>query len=179
MRADAFEKREDQSIPTDFLVKLLDLVLKWNIFEFDEKFYQQKIGTAIGTRCAPNVADIFMAIIDDKILEIAENFGMSPVMFLRRFLDDIFMIWTGSITDLHLFIQQINEIHPSIKFTLSHTKPPNNSECECESTNSIPFLDTKLSIKEHRVCSDLFRKPTDKNQYLLPQSCHPPHCSHC
>ena len=152
-------------------------MLKWNIFEFEDKLYQQKIGTAIGTKCAPNVADIFMAIIDSKIHQTAETFGLSLITFLRRFLDDIMMIWTGTITQLHLFINKINEIHPSIKFTLSHTKPPDNNECDCESSNSIPFLDTKLSIKDNKICSDLYRKPTDKNQYLLPQSCHPPHCT--
>ena len=50
-------------------------------------------------------------------------------------------------------------------------------DCDCESTDNIPFLDTSLSIINSRICSDLYRKPSDRCQYLLPQSCHPPHCT--
>ena len=36
---DALEQRDDKSVPTDFLVKLLDLVLKFNLFEFEDNLY--------------------------------------------------------------------------------------------------------------------------------------------
>ena len=39
--------------------------------------------------------------------------------------------------------------------------------------NSIPFLDTSISIEDGEIVVDLYKKPTDKNQYLLPNSCHP------
>ena len=35
------------------------------------------------------------------------------------------------------------------------------------------FLDTQCKIKDKKIIVDLFRKPTDRNQYLLPTSCHP------
>ena len=37
---------------------------------------------------------------------------------------------------------------------------------------SIPFLDTELSIIKGRIDIDLYRKDTYRNQYLLPSSCH-------
>ena len=42
-----------------------------------------------------------------------------------------------------------------------------------EQTMLIPFLDTLCTIKEGKIETDLYRKPTDKNQYLLTSSCHP------
>ena len=45
----ALDKRKNVEVSSDFLVKLLSLVLKYNIFEFNGKYYQQKIGTAMGT----------------------------------------------------------------------------------------------------------------------------------
>ena len=55
----AFEKalntrtlEEKSKIPTWYLMDLLDLVLNGNIFEFNNKLYIQKIGTAMGTRVA-------------------------------------------------------------------------------------------------------------------------------
>ena len=45
----------------------------------------------------------------------------------------------------------------------------------CCTGDSLPFLDTSCSIKDRKVIVDLYRKPTDRNQYLLPSSCHPAH----
>ena len=90
------ETRKDKTIPSDFIIELLDLVLKYNIFVFDGQLYQQLIGTAIGTKCAPNVADIFMSFIDEKIKNIAMKFGqngLSPLLLFRRFLDDILFLF--------------------------------------------------------------------------------------
>ena len=60
---------------------------------------------------------------------------------------------------------------------MSHTTPPNseNPGCDCEPTQSLPFLDTSCSIKDGKIVTDLYRKDTDRNQYLLPSSCHPAH----
>jgi hypothetical protein len=63
----ALNKRKNREVSSTFLVKLLPLVLKYNIFEFDGKHYQKQIGTAMGTRVAPTMANIFMASIDKLI----------------------------------------------------------------------------------------------------------------
>ena len=55
------EKRDDKSVPTEFYIKLLKLVLESNIFEFNREFYIQLLRTAIGTRVAPTYANIFMS----------------------------------------------------------------------------------------------------------------------
>ena len=73
------------------------------------------------------------------------------------------------------FLKDINNIHENIKFTMSHTKPAGALGCECAESNSIPFLDTSLEIKEGKIVSDLYRKPSDRNKYLLPSSAHPSH----
>ena len=176
------ETRNDKTIPSDFIIELLDLVLKYNIFVFDSQLYRQLIGTAIGTKCAPNVADIFMSFIDEKIriaaMKFSEN-GISPLLLYRRFLDDCLFIFLGSNDNLHRFLDEITLISPSIKFMMQHTKKVSDDDsenqiCKCELCDSIPFLDTSLSIREGKINSDLYRKPSDRVQYLLPSSCHPP-----
>ena len=52
----AAEDREDKTVPTDFLLRLMLLVLATNTFEFNSNLYLQKYGTAIGTRSAPTFA---------------------------------------------------------------------------------------------------------------------------
>ena len=107
---------------------------------------------------------------------------MYPIRFLKRFLDDIFMIFTGSIDKLHMFLNEFNTVHPTIKFTMNHTFPTNTPNienpappCQCLPTQSLAFLDIACSIKSNQIDTDLYKKPTDRNQYLLTSSCHPAH----
>ena len=102
--------------------------------------------------------------------------GQSAFTILKRFLDDIFKIFKGTTKELHKLFEEMNEIHPNLKFTFDHTTQEQEAEedrCDCQVKNDIPFLDTLLSIKNGRIEVDLYRKETDRNQYLLPPSCHP------
>ena len=81
------------------------------------------------------------------------------------------------MTILHKFVEEINKIHPNMKFTIEHTTPMSgNNPCECQPKLSVPFLDTSCSIEDGQIIFDLYRKPTDRNKYLLPDSCHPDSC---
>ena len=95
---------------------------------------------------------------------------------LNRCLDDFFSIFLRTTKRLHKLWEMMNKIHPSVKFTMLHTTPDKEApedHCECEPLSSVPFLDTSCSIKKGRIILDLYRKPTDRNKYLLPDSCHP------
>ena len=81
------------------------------------------------------------------------------------FIDDILIFWTGTVKELEDFIIAINQLHPTIKFTANYDIL----------TKSTTFLDTTITIKDGYIITDLYRKPTDKIQYLLPTSCHPSH----
>ena len=181
---EVLDERSNKKIPTGFLTRLLEIVLRYNIFEFNQELFQQLIGTAMGTRAAPPYANIFLArILDDKILKLALEISeseMSPIKLLKRFLDDIFMIFVGNTKKLHKLLEEINKIHPSIKLTMSHTSLSSenvSSKCECEESDSIPFLDVLCSIKDGKIVTDLYRKESDRNQYLLTSSCHPVECT--
>ena len=67
------ETRENKQISSDTLAELAEIVLKNNIFEFDEKTFKQKRGTAIGTQFAPPYAILYMADLEEKLLEIFEK----------------------------------------------------------------------------------------------------------
>ena len=43
------------------------------------------------------------------------------------------------------------------------------------SESSVPFLDVRVILKDGKLHSDLYIKPTDKFQYLDFTSCHPHH----
>ena len=165
-------------VPHEFIMKLMDLILNQNIFSFHDSLWKQEIGAAMGVKCIPSYSNIYMArTIDNaiKILATKYNTDTKALQLMKRFLDDYFMIFNGSTKMLHEMFDSINQIHPSIKLTMNHTSiagETQENKCGCEETTSIPFLDTLCSIKNGRIDTDLYKKPTDRNQYLLPSSCH-------
>ncbi len=78
---------------------------------------------------------------------------------------NVFAIWDKGQELLQTFMQQINDFHPSIKFTAE------------TSTDRVAFLDTTVILEGNKLHTDLYTKPTDTHQYLSPQSCHPRHCT--
>ena len=181
---EGLEGQNNPEVPSDYLIKLMEIILKNNIFNFHDELWRQEIGCAMGTKPAPSYADIFMARkIDQRIISLAHKYGKnnkSPLSIFKRFLDDIFSIFKGTTKDLHKLFEEMNKLHKSIKFTMNHSSPTNEIEddsCQCEKQSSIPFLDVSCSIQNGKIETDLYRKETDRNMYLLPTSCHPPSCT--
>ena len=90
-----------------------ELVLKHNDFEFNEEFYLQMQGTAMGTKMAPAYANLFMGKLETQLISQAPSY----IHIWKRFIDDIFIIWTGSTEKFEEFMSKINQIHPIMKFT--------------------------------------------------------------
>ena len=93
---------------TNTLITLLEIVLKSNTFEFNNKCYIQLQGTAMGTRLAPAYANIFMSKLEETILSTTP---LKPIYY-KRFIDDIFILWPHPIADLNKFIFALNNYHP-------------------------------------------------------------------
>ena len=114
----------------------------------------------MGTKMAPSYANLFLGFFEANALK---NAPFQPHTWLR-YIDDIFMIWTEGLDNLKIFIDYLNNIHSTIKFTSSH------------SSTNIPFLDVNVSLtNDGNISTDLYTKPTDKHQHLLYSSCHPLH----
>jgi len=155
------ESRSAQSVPpTPYLVQLLKMVLTMNNFDFNGKHYLQVCGTAMGTRLAPSYANLCMADFEEKFV-----YTHHPKPFWwKRYIDDIFMLWTEGEDELSIFLDYLNQCHETIKFTKHVSK------------TQVNFLDTWVKITEdHKIITDLYEKPTDSHNYLHFDSCHPRH----
>ena len=105
----------------------------------------------MGTKMAPSFANLFLGMFETNALT---NAPWQPHTWWR-YIDDIFMIWTEGSDRLKIFVDYLNNIHPTIKFTSSH------------SLTNVPFLDVMVSLHNGIIETDLFTKPTDKHQHLL------------
>ena len=152
--------RENKEVTTDTLVELAGIVLKNNYFQFLDKTFKQKQGTAIGTKFAPPYSILLMADLEKRLLS---DIDLNPYIWWR-YIDDIFLIWEHGEESLNLFLEKINKIHPTIKFT---------ADWSCSSVN---FVDVKVIMKDGKITTDLYVKPIDTHQYLNSSSSHPYHC---
>ena len=112
------------------------------------------------TNSSPSFANIYSGKFEERfIYPIIQNLHK----IYLRYNDDIFMIWTGTKEQFHTFINELSNKHLSIKF----------GDYKISDTE-VNFLDTKVYIDEHnRLQTTLYRKPTDRQNYLHRTSEHP------
>ena len=67
----------------------------------------------MGTKMAPSYANLFTGSHEPKL----KLQGDPHINLWRRYIDDIFIIWTGTDEQLMSFMTKINSLHPTIKFT--------------------------------------------------------------
>lgn len=145
------------------LHNLMRIILRFNIFEFGGRMYKQTCGTAMGTKFAPTFANLFMASVERDFLQ---SQAKKPIVW-KRYIDDIFMIWTHGRESLDKFISDLNKHHPNLKYTFHIQR------------DMVEFLDASV-YKGPRFATmgildiEPFFKPTNKFQYTHFQSCHPP-----
>ncbi|CAJ0933294.1 unnamed protein product [Ranitomeya imitator] len=146
-----------------FCKDLLTMVLTRNFFIFEDQFFIQKRGTAMGSNMAPPYANIFMDQFEITYVYPHSNF-VSNIAYWRRYIDDVFLIWTGDVDSLLQFHTDLNSSVPGLTFSLLYDH------------NSMNFLDTRVNIDDNRnIETDLYVKSTDKNSLLKFESCHPHH----
>ena len=152
-------KTSSDKSKTTMISTLLRLILMLNNFVFNEKNYLQIKGCAMGTKCAPTYANIFMGQFEEKkIFPLMKNF----CILYKRYIDDIFIVWTGTKEQFEAMMEIINSCHASIKFDYEI------------SIKEVNFLDTTVYVnKDNRLKTRLYVKPTDRQSYLHRKSEHP------
>ncbi|CAJ0931011.1 unnamed protein product [Ranitomeya imitator] len=115
----------------DLCIDLLNLVLRENFFLFEDDFFVQTCGTAMGSNVAPAYANLYMDHFEREHV-YANPIFQQHARIWYRYIDDIFCIWQGNHTSLQEFYNDINTTRPERTFTLVH----HHSE--------VTFLDTKV-----------------------------------
>ncbi|XP_073416866.1 uncharacterized protein [Dendrobates tinctorius] len=78
-----------------------------------------------------------------------------------RYIDDILFIWEGSSDELCALIDRLNQNEINVKLTFKYGR-------------SLEFLDIFISASpDGHLNTDIFRKQTATNSFLLAQSSHP------
>ena len=109
-----------------------------------------------GTKLDPALATIYIGQREETFLESRTS---KPELWVR-YIDDIFLIWTHSLTEFHTFLTDINSLHERIRFT---------AEISTESRN---FLDLTIykspSFQDNGIlATKIYYKPTNTFSFPL------------
>jgi hypothetical protein len=97
---------ERSHLQVDDVMELLDICLTTTYFQFEEKFYQQKEGTAMGNSLSPVVSNIFMEYSAETAPDIADH---KPTKWLR-YVDNTFVVWPNGPARLQQFLHHLNSL---------------------------------------------------------------------
>ena len=130
---------------------LMEFATKDMLFLFNDNYYQQIEGVAMGSPLGPILANIFLCYHEKRWLRnCPEEF--KPINYIR-YVDDTFVLfWDESHVDK--FQKYLNEQHPNIKFTV-----------EKEQDNVLPFLDVLVKRTDTEFTTGTYRKPTFSGVY--------------
>ncbi|XP_056414465.1 uncharacterized protein LOC130356667 [Hyla sarda] len=146
-----------------FILDLLQFILTHNYFLFDSAYYHQLRGTAMGSPCAPSYANLTLGWWEDTIVFTDSTTHFTQyIVFWTRYIDDVFIIWSGSQSLFKDFITTLNHNSIGLFFT---------SDIQL---TQLPFLDVLISKNgQGQLDTTLYRKPTAGNNLLRWQSFHP------
>ena len=158
------------SLPLPFqkniIRRLCEFILKDNFFTFAVRIYRQRSGVAMGTRCAPNFTNLFMALLNEDLLQAGYAAGRTTPAIWLRCIDDILLVLEEDEQCLREFVARLKRFNADIQFTLDLSE------------HRITLLD--LAIRKGEKFSRLslldfepHRKSYHRNSYLRFDSCHP------
>ena len=101
-----------------YIISLLEFCLKTTYFLFQDNYYEQIEGAAMGSPICPIVANLFM-----------ESFEIRALSLWKRYVDVTFVVQKSA--HKNKFLMHINSVDPCIQFTVEKTRPD----------GSVPLLD--------------------------------------
>ena len=149
-----------KKVPTEDIIKMAENVLKKVFLSLISNFSNKYVEPLLVLNLLPPIYDcIFMDFIETEFLKTQSI----KLWVWKRFIDDVFFIWTDSEKNLEKCLKELNRFHPNIKFTFEKSKM------------KVNFLDVVTEIKNGRLSTDLCSTLVDSYQYLYYNSCQDEH----
>lgn len=139
---------------------LVDFVCQNSFVSYAERIYHQINGIPMGTNAAVSLANIYVGDRIDRYIE-----SRKQVLYYRRYIDDLFILWKGPLDLWRNAMSSINNLEKGLKIEFS--KP---------SKNMAIFLDLQVYRDPFNktIQTTVYQKPLNKYHYISPSSCHEP-----
>ncbi|KAJ1082464.1 hypothetical protein NDU88_002631 [Pleurodeles waltl] len=162
VRCELLERNvNDSRTPPEYILDRAHLALTRNYFEFENQFFLQTQGTSMGSTFAPSLACLYVDNFEKKVVLHEDNPYLEHIRLWKRYIDDILPIWAGSRDEAHSFITWLNMENPFLTFTMTI------------GNDQLPFLDLLIHESDGVLATEVYQKPTDRNNLLQFKSFHP------
>ena len=139
------------------IISLLEFCLKTTYFHFQDRFFEQLQGAAMGSPINPIVANLYMEYFENKTINTDE----CPPRVWKRFVDDTFVIIEAN--KKQGFLDHINSVDYSSILQLRML----------EQMGPFLFLGTiVMPQSDGSLLTSVYRKPTHTDQYFQWNSHH-------
>jgi hypothetical protein len=136
------------------VIHILETIMKQNYFKFEQKFYKQTDGLAMGAPTSTIILEVYIQNLEQKqIYPILVKHQLTEYF---RYVDDILVIYDQTKTNIDQTLAYFNEQLPTIKFTI-----------EKESQISINFVDLIINRSEKEIEFEIYGKPTQTHYNIL------------
>jgi hypothetical protein len=156
MESDPETKKAEQ----EEIINILKSMMEQNYFRFNQQYYKQTEGLAVGAPTYAILAEVYIQYIQHKKLPNRKE--TSNNWILQIHVNDILIIYNQNKTNIEETLTEFNKHTTSIKFTI-----------EKEQQNSINFLDLTIHQKRTKLEFGICRKPTQTDTIIPNDSCHP------
>ena len=138
---------------------LTDFVCANSYVKYNDQVFKQLNGIPMGTNAAVSLANMYVGQIIDRFID-----SRPQVIQYRRYIDDLFIIWKGS---LDVWERAKTAIQRILKIPINFDAP---------SKDKCIFLDLEIRFNPYTKNLDTFiyQKPLNKYNYISPHSCHAP-----
>ena len=143
-------------INLSLFLEIVEFCIDSSYFKFDNKYYRQIFGTAMGNPLSPVLADM---VLEGLLNTIVAQLDFKPPV-LRKYVDDL--ILAIPLNKLKYVHDMLNSYDKHIQFTY-----------ELEENRRLPYLDMMLVRKENQtVRTEWFSKPIASGRFLNFHSYH-------
>ena len=132
------------------------LTLNSTYFQYNEKFYQQIYGCAMGNPISSVIAQLVLEHLEETILPTITY----PIPFFKRYVDDCITAVPNNHTEDILY--KFNTFNQKLQFTIEKSQ-----------NNTINFLDLTLTVKNKEILTEWYTKPTWSGRYINYNSAQP------
>ncbi|CAF4357233.1 unnamed protein product, partial [Adineta steineri] len=137
-------------MPIDTIMKMAHLVLNTNCFVFENKYYEQIRGGAMGSPFTMTLANIYMLKWEQSLIE-HQKFHNE---LYGRYIDDVFMTTNLSVDQINLLLDRANGKDENIHISRSIG-------------STIEFLDVLVNNNYGQLHTSVYHKPAAE-PYIVP-----------
>lgn len=100
----------------EFVAELLEFMLNNNFFQFLGLYYHQQRGTCMGAPWTPSYACLHLGLWEEEVV-FKSSMYLGHCRLWLRYIDDVLIIWRGTVEEIMDFLSQLNINDRNIKLT--------------------------------------------------------------